>query len=489
MHPRAAALLSWQGEEAMLNYFHLIEKTRLWPAHSQWLLYFLLLKDSGKDRPIGLISTMARWWEHLREPEVNQWKLKCAKAWDWSGTGSGAEAAAWEALVAHEADDITCTDPESEMEATVIMDLVKAFERVSLKVVWQWAKYYNFPLSVAAMVLQIFHFPRRVIVQGCTSEEVRTAAAIVAGSKYSVLLLKMVITWPMDRLLHLFPTISLHTYVDDIKARLRDKQRLLVEKVPELVDAMTGLLEKVGMEASLGKEGKSQIMVTSTWLRERLVSPAKTRSIPLRTAMVYLGVDFEVAARGIRTRAGKRLTEVSRRGKRLASLRKSGRTMSGGAAKVYKQGLKAAAMYGVKCLGMADRRLEALRTEAGKAMPGSNGMRSLTLQLALAKADPYFDVTMAPPFEWACAVWDSRLEENTLHRAWKRQLPLVKTWAQVRGPAGATKLSLGRAGWTWPAWDTFRTKNGTLLSLKEVCPQDVSAMLRSGSAIVGGLVQ
>ena len=55
----------------MLNYFHLIEKTRCWPAHSQRLLYFLLLKESGKDRPIGLISTMARWWEHLREPEVS----------------------------------------------------------------------------------------------------------------------------------------------------------------------------------------------------------------------------------------------------------------------------------------------------------------------------------------------------------------------------------------------------------------------------------
>ena len=137
MHPQVAGMLSWVGEQAMLNYIQLIERTRCWPKHSQWLLYFLLLKENGKDRPIGLMPTLARWWEQLREPVVQEWKRKCARAWDWSGTGSGAEAAAWEALVAHEADNSQSVDPDEEMEATIIVDLVKAFERVSLQVVWQ----------------------------------------------------------------------------------------------------------------------------------------------------------------------------------------------------------------------------------------------------------------------------------------------------------------------------------------------------------------
>ena len=45
----------------------------------------------------------------------------------------------WEALLAHEANDLACTDPDAEMEATVVVDLVKAFERVSLQAVWAWA--------------------------------------------------------------------------------------------------------------------------------------------------------------------------------------------------------------------------------------------------------------------------------------------------------------------------------------------------------------
>ena len=197
----------------------------------------------------------------------------------------------------------------------------------------------------------------------------------------------------------------------------------------------------------------------------------------MRTAAVYLGVDFGVAKRVVHNRAGRRCTEVRRRGRRLASLRKT-RAMKSGASKVYKQGLKAAAMYGVKCLGMPDGRLASLRTEAGRALPGSNGARSLTLQLAMAKADPYIDASAAPPLEWATAVWDAKVDEGTMARAWRRQLPIVQQWTQVRGPAGATIMSIRRAGWKWPAWHTFISAEGWKLNLKEKCPQDVAQMLR-----------
>ena len=52
VHPRLAALLSRKGEQAFLEYIHLMETTRLWPEHSQWLLYFLIEKENDSDRPI-----------------------------------------------------------------------------------------------------------------------------------------------------------------------------------------------------------------------------------------------------------------------------------------------------------------------------------------------------------------------------------------------------------------------------------------------------
>ena len=96
---------------------------------------------------------------------------------------------------------------------------------------------------------------------------------------------------------------------------------------------------------------------------------------------------------------------------------------------------------------MTDTDLQRLRQEAGKDLPGSCGVRSLSLQLAMAKADPMFEVLAAPPLEWASAVWEGRFQGDHLERAWRRQLPKANTSKQVQGPAGATAMALRKAGW------------------------------------------
>ena len=52
-------------------------------------------------------------------------------------------------------------------------------------------------------------------------------------------------------------TITLRVYVDDIKARAREKQRQLIALVPQLVDTLVEVLAEVGVEASLGKQGNA----------------------------------------------------------------------------------------------------------------------------------------------------------------------------------------------------------------------------------------
>ena len=155
--------------------------------------------------------------------------------------------------------------------------------------------------------------------------------------------------------------------------------------------------------------------------------------------------------------------------------------MAQGAAKVYKLGLKTAATYRSKCLGMPEGRLQRPRREAGRFLPGGAGSNSLTLQMALCGGDPIGSTTAAAPMEWARAVWDGTVEAAVLARAWRRQqvrVGLVRSWARVVGPAGATIMSLRRARWTWPAWHTYVTRGGFELDMREVCPQDVAATLQ-----------
>ena len=50
------------------------------------------------------------------------------------------------------------------------------------------------------------------------------------------------------------------------------------------------------------------------------------------------------------------------------------------------------------------------------------------------------------------------------------------TWGKVRGPAGATFMSCKRAGWSWPKYDEFLTRQGLTVKLGVCCPRDVQAM-------------
>ena len=65
------------------------------------------------------------------------WQSKHEREWDCCGRGArGAEAAAWETLLAHEGDDSALDAADSWAQCSVIMDLVKALETVSLVIVW-----------------------------------------------------------------------------------------------------------------------------------------------------------------------------------------------------------------------------------------------------------------------------------------------------------------------------------------------------------------
>ena len=76
------------------------------------------------------------------------------------------------------------------------MDLVKAFERVQLVHVWKWGLYYGFPKALLAMVLTYFGYARRLVVDGCYTESLETCTAIVAGSRFSVCILRLMEQWP-----------------------------------------------------------------------------------------------------------------------------------------------------------------------------------------------------------------------------------------------------------------------------------------------------
>eukprot|EP00973_Karenia_brevis_P044120 6113658-Karenia_brevis.AAC.1 len=139
---------------------------------------------------------------------MQEWLRQNPRTWDLISEGCTCEQAVWETLVAYDADG-DVNDQTSIATITVVMDLVKAFERVQLWQVWRWGMYYNFPPELLAMVLTYFSYARRLQVMGSFTEQLQTWTAIVAGSKFSVAILRLVLMWPMDQLLDMWPSLSL----------------------------------------------------------------------------------------------------------------------------------------------------------------------------------------------------------------------------------------------------------------------------------------
>ena len=99
--------------------------------------------------------------------------------------------------------------PEAVQRGCALLDLVKCFERVQLRHVWEWGCYWKVPRRLLRLILTVFSFQRRLIVEGSASEATETITAIVAGSVFSCAILHMVLIWPCDRLLSLWPAVSL----------------------------------------------------------------------------------------------------------------------------------------------------------------------------------------------------------------------------------------------------------------------------------------
>ena len=81
-----------------------------------------------------MLPTLVRWWEYLRYPIALKWEQENEQDWDATHTGRGADHAAWGALLLMEATPRGGA-PDDPAVVTIVMDLMKAFEKVQLYVV------------------------------------------------------------------------------------------------------------------------------------------------------------------------------------------------------------------------------------------------------------------------------------------------------------------------------------------------------------------
>ena len=156
----------------------------------------------------------------MRAPEVAKWQQKHRVDWDATdGRNGGAQRPVGEIMLEMERFKYQAGG-KYQGAVALILDLAKAYERVGLPVVWAWATHFTFPRKMLRVPCGYFEHQRRVQFEGCVAEPLRTIMAILAGSRWSCLLLRIVLQDALSEATKICLPLKLRVLVDDLTALL-----------------------------------------------------------------------------------------------------------------------------------------------------------------------------------------------------------------------------------------------------------------------------
>ena len=120
---------------------------------------------------------------------------------------------------------------EDQGALALVLDL--AFERVSLPVMW--ATHFSFPRKILRVLCGYFEHQRRVQFEGYVAEPLQAITAILPGSKWCCLLLRMVLQNALSDVTQIYPPLKWRGFVDEITALLMVKNRKVAEMAKKVM--------------------------------------------------------------------------------------------------------------------------------------------------------------------------------------------------------------------------------------------------------------
>jgi hypothetical protein len=118
-----------------------------WPLAVRLVVIVLLPKLDGGFRPIGLLPLLPRIWMRARRDAAQEWERANARSSLYGGEAKGATVAAWKQAARAELANIL-----GASYAQVLLDLVKAFERIPHWVLVREARRLGYPFMVDPVV-------------------------------------------------------------------------------------------------------------------------------------------------------------------------------------------------------------------------------------------------------------------------------------------------------------------------------------------------
>ncbi len=470
---------SWLSLETMrfvAQLFVATEKAGVWPHQLAAIFVHLIAKRTGGRRPIGILAGFVRWWEKVRKPLVLKWRTTVPRPYNWATKGRSSVGAVWRQSLYDEA-----AAASGQSSATLLLDLVKAFEMVQLRLVWEAGVRLGFPLVILRLVLESFSLARHLVYAGAFAEAVWTLSAVLAGGGFATDCLFLVLVQPIDDWLIAYPMASVCLFADDINAHIIGSHSVVAEVIVQGGRQLIHTLEDdLGLQVSRGTSwsthgGKSVAVSSSQALDRKLKLPLRALGIDVKHTVRHLGVSYS---------AGKVKRRTEERARQMAAVAKMPKVRTFGkkaARHVVRTGIVPSFSHASRVHGSTDeeiKKLQRMYAGAGDTVLG----RSLVVRLAVLGFDPGQELAIGPILEWAKAVWEASPDHDVLELAWRRALPTVGLAARpstaALGPAGAMVAACRRLGWDVPAATVLRDRLGVLLDLTDICPRTVEKYLK-----------
>ena len=466
IRPREVGMLSDRLLDRYAAVMNSAEACGSWPKLVSTNLIHLIPKPAGGMRPIGLMSTLVRVYERVRRADIQRWRTSCTDPCNYMVAGKSASDAVWVKSVRDEA-----VHELGLVSASVLLDLIKAFECVRLDVVWRTALKKGFPMAVLRLALRAYCNARRLVYRGIVGEPIVSGNAILAGGGLATDMLALLLHDTLELLRVEIPRVHLFVVVDDVTIRVEGKTSAVAHDLIRLTSVCIHQLEQVlcmrvsrGRKWSAPEDVKSVAVASTEETRVLLSTGMRALGIPLRHHARNLGVDYAPVRRRYR-----RVVLLSRWAKVRSKVKRSRRLGGRAAATIGRTALVPAIAYGTACTAMPKGLLSGIRG-AMATMSGSVRGRSVTARLALRRCDPVFPVVLSPLWAWWRAAWEGTLPVDILEAALRGATKAMESsrhlkHSAVEGGAGAFLSALERVRWKIVGPRRFLLANGTSFEL------------------------
>ena len=333
------------------------------------------------------------------------------------------------------------------------------------------------------MLLSFYRQPRRIKAFGSLSDPFEAFQGLLAGCTHATYLLYLLTYRAVQRARTVAPSVTPRTFVDDVGLQLVSENwndlRLLAK--------VASIFTKDAAELGLILQPKKSAIVVGSRRARILLSRCRAHGlfqVPYADHVRNLG--HELHGPRIRRRVEKkRLKTLKERTGRFLMLKAAvGRK----ATCLWRTGAMPSVSHGASVSGVTDATLRTLRQFAAvlNGAPGGSSSAGVTAYLIThpsAEYDPMYAASMDVVMKYAEWVWDGRVSASRLRRAWEvmaAKFDDATTWAQARGPLGATWLSLRRLGWRLVSPHVLLDDVGNTFDLHHVCPADLRPFLAEG---------